>query len=295
MAEWTIRLLETPEEMTAVEALQRLVWQGSETDIIPAHMLLAVVHNGGLALGAFVGCNLVGGAFGFPGIYTTPDGPRLKHHSHILGVLPEWNGKGIGFALKRAQWQVVRRQGIDRITWTYDLLLSRNAHLNISRLGAVCNIYLRSEYGEMRDSLNFGLPSDRLQVDWWLNSRRVERRLSHRSRPVLTLDHYRKAEATVLEAQTDLGPAPYPPEVTSSLMETLLLVEIPSDFPSLKSNNLPLARDWRFYTREVFEEAFASGYLVTDFVHEKGHSYYVMTREDSTFQDADTHYELRPK
>jgi predicted GNAT superfamily acetyltransferase len=127
MSEWIIRLLETPAEMVAVEALQRLVWPNSETDVIPAHMLLAVVHNGGLALGAFVGEELVGISFGFPGFYTTPDGPRLKHHSHILGTHPAWEGKGIGFALKRAQWQLVRKQGIDRMTWTYDPLFSRSA------------------------------------------------------------------------------------------------------------------------------------------------------------------------
>jgi predicted GNAT superfamily acetyltransferase len=293
MAESTIHLLETPEEMAAVEALQRLVWPGSETDVIPAHMLLAVVHNGGLALGAFIGDDLVGVSFGFPGFYTTPDGPRLKHHSHILGVHPDWEGKGVGFALKRAQWQMVRKQGLDRITWTYDPLLSRNAHLNISHLGAVCNTYLRSEYGEMRDGLNAGLPSDRFQVDWWLNTERVERRISRRSRPALTIDHYRTAEATLLEAQTNRGPAPCPPEETSSLMGTLLLVEIPSNFLALKAIDLSLAHDWRFYTREVFEEAFATGYLVTDFVHDKGRSFYILAHGDSTLQDDEARTDFR--
>ena len=121
MPEWIIHILETPEEMTAVEDLQRLVWTAPDIEIVPKDLLLAVVHNGGLAIGAFVGDNLVGVSFGFPGFYTTPDGPRLKHHSHILAVHPDWRSKGIGFALKRAQWQMVRKQGLDRITWTYDL------------------------------------------------------------------------------------------------------------------------------------------------------------------------------
>jgi predicted GNAT superfamily acetyltransferase len=285
MAEWTIRLLETPEEMTAVEDLQRQIWTGSETDVIPSHMLLAAVHNGGQALGAFVENELVGVAFGFPGIYSTPDGPRLKHHSHILGVLPKWSGKGVGFALKRAQWQVVRKQGIDRITWTYDPLLSRNAHLNITRLGAVCNTYFRSEYGEMRDGLNNGLPSDRFQVDWWLNTKRVERRLSRRPRPVLALKHYLIAGTTMIDALKDRGDIPHPSNSTFSLTGALVLFEIPANFPVLKAVNLPLAHEWRFYTRGFFEEAFISGYLVTDFVHEKGSSYYVLTHSNSTLQN----------
>lgn len=285
MVDWIIRLLDTPEEMTAVEDLQRQVWTGSETDIIPAHMLLAAVHNGGLAVGAFVGTELVGVAFGFPGIYSTPDGPRLKHHSHILGVLPNWSGKGVGFALKRAQWQVVRKQGIDRITWTYDPLLSRNAHLNISRLGAVCNTYRRSEYGKMRDGLNNGLPSDRFQVDWWLNTKRVERRLSRRPRPVLALEHYLIAGTTMVEAFSDGPDAPRPAKSPISLTGTLLLFEIPANFPEIKVIDLNLARDWRLYTRQFFEDAFDSGYLVTDFVHDKGRSFYVLTHANSTLQD----------
>ena len=282
MPEWIVHILETPEEMAAVEELQRLVWSAPDIEIVPKDILLAIVHNGGLAIGAFVGSELVGASFGFPGFYQTPDGPRLKHHSHILAVHPDWRSKGIGFALKRAQWQMVRKQGLDRITWTYDPLLSRNAHLNVARLGAVCDTYLRSEYGEMLDGLNAGLPSDRFQVDWWLNSQRVERRLSRRSRPTLDLNYFRLAEATLLEACWNPGPMPCPPEEILLLSGILLLVEIPYDFQVLKAMDLALARDWRFYTREVFEEAFAAGYLVTDFVLDEGRSFYVLTLGETT-------------
>jgi predicted GNAT superfamily acetyltransferase len=281
LPEWIIRFIKSPDEMAAVEALQRIVWPGTETDVIPAHILLAVIHNGGLLLGAFVNDGLVGAVFGFPGFYETPDGPRLKHHSHILAVHPDWRSHGVGFALKRAQWQMVRHQGIDRITWTYDPLLSRNAYLNIARLGTVCNTYLRSEYGEMRDGLNAGLPSDRFQVDWWVFTKRVERRLSRRARPNLMLAHYRNADALILEAQRDMNLV-RPPEQIPALTGALLLVEIPDDFLALKEPHLSLARDWRFYGRELFESAFAAGYLVTDFVHEAGRSFYVLAHGEST-------------
>ena len=283
MPEWIIRIIEKPEEMPAVEELQRLVWAAPDIEIVSKDMLLAVVHNGGLLIGAYVGADLVGVSFGFPGIYSTPDGPRLKHHSHMLAVRPDWRSKGIGFSLKRAQWQMVRKQGIDRITWTYDPLLSRNAHLNIARLGAVCSLYLRSEYGEMQDGLNAGLPSDRFQVDWWINTERVRRRLSRRSRPTLTIDHYRLAEATLLEAPREKGPfAAQPPQGVPALTGHLLLIEIPVDFLALKTADLPLACAWRMYTRAVFEEAFATGYLVTDFVHDQDRSFYVLTHGETT-------------
>ena len=262
-----IRLLETSEEMAAVEELQRQVWPDSETDIVPAHLLITVIHNGGLLLGAFEDDQLVGFVFGFPGLESLPDGPRAKHCSHMMGVLPSHRDGGLGFALKRAQWQMVRHQGLDHITWTYDPLLSRNAHLNIARLGAVCNTYLRTVYGDMRDGLNAGLPSDRFQMDWWIRTRRVEHRLSKRARGTLGLSHFQLAETQLLYSPAARPDGLLqPPESFSPPDGRLALVEIPSDFPALKAADFPLARDWRFFSREVFEAVFKAGYLIPHLV-----------------------------
>jgi predicted GNAT superfamily acetyltransferase len=58
---------------------------------------------------------------------------------------------------------------------------------------------------------------------------------------------------------------------------------------TLKSADFALARDWRFFAREVFETAFAEGYLVTDFIfdHEAGkpRSLYVLTDGEITLED----------
>lgn len=281
----TIRLLETPEEMTAVEELQRQVWPGDETGIVPAHLLITAAHNGGLVLGAYEGEEMLGFVFGFPGIESLPDGPHPKHCSHMLGILESYRDSGLGFALKRAQWQMVRHQGISHVTWTYDPLLSRNAQLNIAKLGAVCDTYLRSQYGDMRDGLNAGLPSDRFQVDWWIRARRVERRLSKRSRGTLSLHQFQTAETQLLYSPaTRADGFIQPPETFSPPENRLALVEIPPDFMALKAADLSLARDWRFLSREVFETCFAAGYLVTDFVFDRqsGRSLYVLADGEST-------------
>ncbi len=282
---WTIRVLESPEEMVAVEELQRQVWPGSETEIVPAHLLIAAAHNGGLVLGAFEEGRLIGFVFGFPGLEFLPDGPHPKHCSHMLGVLPSHRNSGVGFALKRAQWQMVRHQGISHITWTYDPLLSRNAYLNIAKLGAVCNTYLRSVYGDLRDGLNAGLPTDRFQVDWWILTRRVESRLSGRRRRILGLADFEQAQVQVLyrAAEGDDGWL-HPPEQFAMPEGPLALAEIPSDFLALKATDLALARDWRFFSREVFESVFKAGYLVTDFIFDRasGRSWYVLTNGEST-------------
>ncbi len=280
-----IKILETPEEMTAIEVLQREVWPGSETDVVPAHVFIAAIHNGGLVAGAYVEDQLVGFVFGFPGLDSTPDGPRPKHCSHMMGIHPRFRDSGVGFALKRAQWQMVRHQGLDHITWTYDPLLSRNAYLNISKLGAVCNTYRRSEYGDMRDGLNAGLPSDRFQVDWWINTRRVSVRLGKRPRKPLKLDNFSKADLQPLYAlHTPADSWARPPEHFSPLEQRLALAEIPSDFNGLKQSDFALARDWRFFTREVFETAFAAGYIITDFVYDQRRSFYVFSHGETTLQ-----------
>jgi predicted GNAT superfamily acetyltransferase len=280
-----IRLLESPKDMTLVEELQRAVWPGSETDVVPAHVFIAGIHNGGILIGAFVDEQLIGFVFGFPGIEFTPDGPRPKHCSHMMGIRPGHRDSGVGFVLKRAQWQMVRKQEIDHITWTFDPLLSRNANLNIAKLGAVCNTYRRSEYGDMRDGLNAGLPSDRFQVDWWVNTRRVERRLGKRARKPLKLDNFSKAELHPLYTpHTADSNLIRPPEHFSPLEGHLLLAEIPSDFNAMKKDDFTLARDWRFFSREVFETAFSEGYLITDFIFDDGRSFYVLSNGMSTLQ-----------
>lgn len=288
---WTIKVIESAEEMLVVEDLQRLVWPGSEAEIVPGHLLLASVHNGGLLLGAFVEQRLVGFAYSFLGMNEISNGPRLKHHSHMLGVHPDYRSHGIGFALKRAQWQMVRRQGIERITWTYDPLMSRNAWLNITRLGAVCNTYMENYYGEMNDELNAGLPSDRFQVDWWLNSRRVNLRLSRKKRGTLDLAHFLSAETAIVNpSQAGVDGWPEPPEEpalpNSAERPNILLVEIPADLNGLKAAHPQTALRWRLSTRSILQELFRQGYLVTDFVHLPGiqqRSFYALSFGDATF------------
>jgi predicted GNAT superfamily acetyltransferase len=279
MSSYTIRLLEEYEDMLRVEKLIDAIWGGGPADAVPAHMLITFIHNGGLAFGAFEGDEMVGLAFGFLGFHDTSQERIVKHCSHQMGVHPAHRGKGIGFALKKAQWQMVRSQGIKLITWTFDPLLSQNAYLNIGRLGAICHTYQRELYGNMVDALNAGLASDRFEVEWWVNTRRVDQRLDAANYVRISLDDYRKADAQQLYIPESSATSHLllVPETYALPERKLVLMPIPSDFQTMRSIDLPLARDWRFFTRKVFETAFAAGYIVTDFVHEMGESYYILT------------------
>ncbi|MCX7939944.1 MAG: hypothetical protein N2545_10990, partial [Thermoflexales bacterium] len=150
-------------------ALQQAVWSGDLA--VPAQMMLALTRHGGVALGAFTPeGRMIGFVLSFLG--WSAQGV-LCHHSHMAAVAEGWRDRGVGTALKRAQREAVLAQGVCLITWTYDPLEARNAHLNIAKLGCICRTYIRNAYGEMPDALNAGLPSDRFEVEWWLEERPV--------------------------------------------------------------------------------------------------------------------------
>jgi predicted GNAT superfamily acetyltransferase len=285
---FVIRPIESIADLQACEEIQRQVWGPGDTEVVPLNMLAAVQRNGGIALGAFAGDRLVGFVFGFLGTSGRfgPEAPatvKLKHHSHMLAVLPEWRDEGVGYTLKLAQCEAARAQGLRLMTWTYDPLESRNALFNISKLGAVCNIYHRDYYGEMRDELNVGLPSDRFQVDWYIASKRVATRLERR-RGRLEREHYTSAGAVLLNPANFESSLPRPPAQVAGLFAVMALVEIPADFQSLKSADRSLALAWRLQTREIFERAFAHGYMVTDYIFESKlrRGFYVLTHIETS-------------
>jgi predicted GNAT superfamily acetyltransferase len=287
----TIRSLSSIDDMKQAEELQRHVWPGSETLVLPDHTLIALHQHGGLTLGAFEGDKLVGMVIGFLGTDSeSPNRPamaRLKHHSHMLGVHPDYRDQGIGHRLKLEQRMHAIRNGIRLITWTYDPLQSRNAYLNIQRLGTICRTYRRDYYGEMRDAINKGVHSDRFQVEWWVTSQRVKSRVEQERRP-LDLANFLgagvlKVNPTILREDDFIEP----PEEHLPLEGTLLLAEIPSNIDEIRLKAGDLAETWTMHVRALFEHAFAKGYIITDFVYLKGEtvprSYYVLSHGESTF------------
>lgn len=254
----SIRSLRSLDEYTACEELQRQVWaMPDDLEVVPLHLLVTVQRNGGLLLGAFDGGELIAFVFGFPGF--TEEG-RAKHCSHMMGVAPGYQSAGIGYRLKLAQRDFALAQGVDLVTWTYDPLESRNAYLNIHKLGAVSRTYVRDYYGPLTDGLSGGLPSDRLQVDWWIASGRMGQRKTRAAGQPHAHDVLQGNSTGCTDAGL-LTPGALLLDATASLVQ----VEIPADFQSVKAADPGLALAWRQATREIFEFYFASGYSVVDF------------------------------
>ncbi len=290
MSDFEIRPLKTLADFHAAEAVQRAAWDSDDIDIAPLHLMLTIARNGGIALGAFAQDQLVGFVLGFLGTSNrygaeAPATVKLKHCSHQLGVLPAWQSRGVGYALKVAQREAVLNQGVRLITWTYDPLESKNARLNISKLGAVCNTYIRDYYGELRDDLNRGLATDRFQVDWWIASRRIETRLT-RNRPPLKLQHYLDVGAPIINAvQWNEHDLPVCQDLAGQPPVDRFLVEFPANFQAVRRADHALALAWRLHLRSICETAFASGYTVIDCLHEPGQrarSFYVMLQTESS-------------
>src|SRR5215831_18032986 len=145
-----IRPLSSHADYLAAEDLQRAVWHFPDREIIPLNELVVMQRNGGYVFGAFKGRSMAAFCFGVPGFR---DG-RPYHYSRMLGVRPGVQDRGIGVRMKREQRRHVLAQGLDLVKWTFDPLQSRNAFLNVVRLGAVVREYHVNLYGESGSRFN---------------------------------------------------------------------------------------------------------------------------------------------
>ena len=140
----TIRpLTEIPEFEKCVE-LQREAWGAPDIDLVPSRMYVVQSRIGGLILGAFDGDRLVGYLTTMPGIQK--DGMPYWHSQMMAVAADHWNS-GIGVQLKLAQRDHARQRGIKLIQWTFDPLESKNAYLNITKLGVIVREYCVNLYG----------------------------------------------------------------------------------------------------------------------------------------------------
>jgi predicted GNAT superfamily acetyltransferase len=68
----------------------------------------------------------------------------------------------------------------------------------------------------------------------------------------------------------------------------VVLFEVPADFQGLKATDIELAKEWRLYSRTMFEQFFHQGYLTTEVVYLPGTNprcYYVLSQDDQTLGD----------
>ncbi|MGB0113601.1 MAG: hypothetical protein WBP59_10305 [Ilumatobacteraceae bacterium] len=182
----------------------------------------------GSGAGSGAGGVMIGASLGLLATH----GGRPALHSHVTGLVPTQRGTGLGRALKLHQRAWALEHGIDRITWTFDPLVRRNAWFNIGVLGAGVDAYLPSFYGTMTDAINAGDESDRLHVVWDL------------SRPV-----------------------PERPNDGSGV-DAARFVPTPDDIVALRGSDPDAVARWRRVTRAALTDELASGRTIVGFTRD---------------------------
>ncbi len=234
----SIRRILTQGEYDACVLMQHEIWGASFTEVVPAAILRVSQKIGGVTAGAFDSDGkLLGFVFGLTGVQDR----RLVHWSDILAVSPAARNRGVARRLKFYQRELVSEIGVEKMYWTYDPLVAKNAYLNLIRLGARPIQYVVNMYGpDMQSTLQGALGTDRFIVEWDLRA------------PV------RSAEETASE---------------------MIRVEIPSDIQQVMATDPAAAKMWRETTREALMSGLADGYTVNSFSRPTadGPCYYTLT------------------
>jgi predicted GNAT superfamily acetyltransferase len=245
------------DELVELNRVIDTVWH-REGDAVAMEMLRALAHSGNCILAARSGTELVGATVSFRGVHQG----RPTLHSHITGIVPGSQLRGVGLALKLRQRAWALANAIESVTWTFDPLVARNAHFNLTKLGAEAGEYLVDFYGTLHDDPNSGDATDRLLAVWRLASPRVTRALSGRT-PAPPVEFLLREGAHVV---LDIGAGGDPLLAglaawagTTAARPDRALARIPDDILAVRSRDRRQADAWRGALREVMTTLFAQG------------------------------------
>ncbi|MDQ3699175.1 MAG: hypothetical protein M3373_14315 [Gemmatimonadota bacterium] len=239
----TLRRVETLGEYQECVAIQEETWGADFTELVVPTILRIAQTLGGVCAGAFgPDGRMLGFVFGMTGL----KGGRLAHWSDMLAVRPEARGAHLGEHLKHYQRHLVRAIGVETMYWTFDPLVARNAHLNLTRLGARAVEYVPDMYGSNTGSpIHGALPTDRVVVAWDLT--RLASPTPRPSRPGLLVN---PVALDGLPALNGLLDAP------------VVRIAVPQDLETERNERRAV---WRAVTREAFTSYLARGYEVVGF------------------------------
>lgn len=161
MSKHRIREALSLKDLEQCKHMATAVW-GQDSSCSVAQMSVHA-RNGGVILLAFEDEMAIGFSLSFPALWKG----RWVLWSHETAVIDQAIHQGIGYRLKLAQRARADALGYSSIVWTFDPLVSRNAHFNVNKLKAKVADFIPNCYGVMTgDQLNEGVESDRFLALW---------------------------------------------------------------------------------------------------------------------------------
>ncbi|MGA9768630.1 MAG: hypothetical protein WBV94_06300 [Blastocatellia bacterium] len=249
-AEVIIRECVSVDDFKQCIELERAVWKDDDIGIMPIRLYMVSKACKAPTIGAF---DQSGRLVGFVHTMLALMGRNVVYHSHLAAVIEGLRHKDIGYRMKLAQRDFAIQAGIPLIIWTFDPLQSRNAHLNINKLGAIIRRYEENYYSEGISSVfDSGVPSDRIYAEWWVRSPYVE--------------------AMVAGNRLQI-----PGEVSS--------VIIPEDINAVRADSIEAHLKWRLIVREEFRRETSIGKIARGFERnrESGESRYLFGPDEEQF------------
>jgi predicted GNAT superfamily acetyltransferase len=274
-----LRALHSSSDLAACVQLQRDTWGADYVDTVPASLLKVARLVGGVCGGAFAADGrLVGFVFGMTGVQ---DG-RIIHWSHMLAVRPEYRDHGVGRRLKEYQRSMLRGLGVERMYWTFDPLVARNAHLNLNRLGTVVQKYVPDMYNDTGSGLHaFG--TDRFVVSLPVAAADTAPEPARTPPPQWRRAPLAESQPAAAGDGAGRGSETHAGDGAGRALAgaaAVLRIEIPADVMTLP---LLEARTWRTRTRPAFVRLLADGYRVAGFFRDgDDRCYYVLSHGDET-------------
>jgi len=247
--DFPIEELSELDDLRELAELFAMVWGRPGEPPINSDTLRALAHSGNYLAGTRSDGRLIGGIVGWLGGHPPHE---LHMHSHILGVVPAIETRGLGFALKQHQRRWCLERGVGAVEWTFDPLVRRNAYFNLTKLGAEAARYLVDFYGTMNDSINAGDESDRILIRWELTSEKATQAADGGPTEAAVDD----GAARILAVGADEEPVAQPSEGRTALLQ------VPDDIVALRRRAPELARAWRLAVRTALGDAMSAGYRI---------------------------------
>ena len=237
--------LTTIEQFEQVSALEQEIWQKRYE---PMHAALQQSSSSALLIGAYLNEQLIG----FNYSEKKEDGLL---YSYLLGIKREFREKGVGELIKLKQKEVAEDEGFTKCKWMFEPLEAYTAHLYFTKLRGYSYSYHNDYPVEMGKSVI--APVDRLEVELDV--------MDHDYlRWDLKIEELRDDASDIVT--TSLNTVGFPVlnafDPSLSYIKDAYTLPIPTNFKKLAIESAPLAEEWRYKTRSIFNTLFAQGYVV---------------------------------